>query len=428
MTNWIDLTNFAATFGGLVVALLGLFLSLYIPFMDRWSRRYFTVFFLLLTAYVSSSLLEQVSCSTLRPSSALLTQIAIFGESLFSSLLMPLLSLYLLRCVHEPWRNSALLRSSLVLLFVYLVLLLHTQFSGVFYTVTPENVYARGPWYPVLLIPPALLMLLNLIALFRRWALFSPRQRLAFSVYLTLPLVCMLIQMRSYGLLMIVIGTCVASLFLFVNILIDQFDRYMAQKEELAKQRASIMVLQMRPHFIYNTMMSIYYLCQQDPPKAQQVTLDFTSYLRKNFTALVREDTIPFSEELEHTRAYLAVEQVRFEGKLYVEWDTPYTSFRIPPLTLQPIVENAVKHGVSPDLSPLRLFISTRHTGAGVELRVEDTGPGFQPADDNQPHIALANIRERLSLMCGGSLLIGPRPDGGTVITLLIPEKGTSVP
>ncbi|MBR1770512.1 MAG: histidine kinase [Lachnospiraceae bacterium] len=92
-------------------------------------------------------------------------------------------------------------------------------------------------------------------------------------------------------------------------------EQYIAQRETIERQAASIRVLQMRPHFIYNTMMSIYYLCKQDADKAQAVILDFNSYLRRNFTAIAKEGTIPFSEELEHTRAYLAVEQVRFEGK-----------------------------------------------------------------------------------------------------------------
>ena len=178
----------------------------------------------------------------------------------------------------------------------------------------------------------------------------------------------------------------------------------------------------MRPHFIYNTMTSIYYLIEQDAPKAQQVTLDFTDYLRKNFTAIAKEGTIPFTEELEHTRAYLAVEQVRFEGKLFVAFDTPYTSFRLPPLTLQPIVENAVKHGVDPDLDPLTIRIRTREGKNGVEITVADTGPGFGAKDNDEPHIALGNIRERLEMMCNGKMEIAPRDGGGTVVTVFIPQ------
>jgi LytS/YehU family sensor histidine kinase len=192
------------------------------------------------------------------------------------------------------------------------------------------------------------------------------------------------------------------------------------------------MVLQMRPHFIYNTMTSIYYLCGQDAAKAQKVILDFSSYLRKNFTALTQEETIPFSDELEHTRAYLAVEEVRFEGMLFVEFDTPHTRFRIPPLTLQPIVENSVKHGVDPELNPLHIRITTRECDGGSEIVVEDSGPGFVPAEDGRTdartkhtpadsaaHVALANIRERLALQ-GGSMEITASDSGGTRVRILL--------
>ena len=205
--------------------------------------------------------------------------------------------------------------------------------------------------------------------------------------------------------------------------IIRQQEEIIRQKEDLVKRETQVAVLQMRPHFIYNTLMSIYYLCQQDSVKAQKVILDFSRYLKKNFTAIVSEETVPFLEELEHTRAYLAVEKVRFEEKLYVEFDTPVTVFKLPPLTLQPIVENSVKYGVSPGLDPLYLSIITEESDEGVSVIVEDTGPGYAPSDDNEPHIALENIRKRLKTMCGGSLETTPREDGGTRVIIRIPIK-----
>ena len=161
----------------------------------------------------------------------------------------------------------------------------------------------------------------------------------------------------------------------------------------------------------------------QDPEKAQQVTLDFTNYLRRNFSAIANEDTVPFTDELRHTLAYLSVEQALHEDSLFVEFDTPHTLFRLPPLTLQPLVENAVKHGIDPDGKPLHIFVKTEQTSSGSKIIVENDGPDFVPADDNEPHIALKNIRERLHLMCGGELKIAQREGGGTVVTVSIPSK-----
>ena len=151
--------------------------------------------------------------------------------------------------------------------------------------------------------------------------------------------------------------------------------------------------------------------------------MDFTNYLRKNFNAVASDSAIPFTAELEHTRAYLSVEQVQYEELLIVEYDTPFTRFRLPPLTLQPLVENAVKHGMDPYAGPLHILIRTRHTDAGSVITVEDNGPGFDPAEDSEPHIALTNIRQRLEMMCGGKLEVTLRNGGGTTVTMTIPDR-----
>ena len=109
-----------------------------------------------------------------------------------------------------------------------------------------------------------------------------------------------------------------------------------------------------------------------------------------------------------------------------MEYDTPFTSFRIPPLTLQPLAENAVKHGMNPYAGPLRVRIRTRHTDAGGVITVEDNGPGFDPADRSKPHTTLTNIRQRLEMMCGGKLEITPRAGGGTTVTVTIPDRNTA--
>ena len=117
------------------------------------------------------------------------------------------------------------------------------------------------------------------------------------------------------------------------------------------------------------------------------------------------------------------MEQAQHEDNLFVEYDTPHTRFRVPPLTLQPLVENAVKHGMDPDGNPLHIYVKTHQTNNGSEIIVENNGPDFNPADDNEPHVALNNIRQRLEMMCKGKLTITPREDGGTVVTVFIPNK-----
>ena len=425
MNNWIDLTNYGIAVAGMMVALLGLLMSIFSRYQEKWNRRFFVILFSLLIAYVVCDLSSQVSLILLGPHTAPLSRIAIFGESLFSSILMPMLTVYLLRCTGEDWRRNTLLNAVGMLWLVYCGLLIVTQFTTVIYTVTPDNIYRRGTWYPLLLIAPILMMLLNLLALWRKRAKLTRQQALAFALYLLTPMGCIIVQMLSYGLLMIVIGSCVAAFCMFLFMLRDQQDRYAAQQEENARQKTSILVLQMRPHFIYNTLMTIYSLCNLDPQKARQVTMDFTDYLRKNFKAVASGNIIPFSAELEHTRAYLAVEQAQHEEMLIVEYDTQFTQFRLPPLTLQPLAENAVKHGMNPYTGPLHVTIRTYHTDNASVITVEDNGPGFDVAEISDSHTTLMNIRQRLELMCRGKMEIMPRDGGGTVVTIKIPDRET---
>jgi LytS/YehU family sensor histidine kinase len=130
---------------------------------------------------------------------------------------------------------------------------------------------------------------------------------------------------------------------------------------------------------------------------------------------------VSFSEELKNTLAYLAVEKALYMDKLQIEQDTDFKAFRLPPLTLQPLVENAVKHGMNRSSGVLHIFIRTRYMDSGIEISVEDNGPGFDPSDESSPHTALANIRQRLEIMCGGTMTILPRDSGGTVVKITIP-------
>ncbi len=403
----------------IMLALLGLVVSVAMPASDRWNKRFFIAYFTVLVLYIGFCTADAF---TYRRSDMRAAQTVIYYfETLFCTLLLPMLTAYILRCCGEDWLHSPAFRLAAALWGLGFVLLNIAPFSTWFYYATPENSFSRGPLYPLLLLPPGAIVFLNLACVIRRRFRLPRRYVTAFLVGLFPIALTLLVHLvySAFDLFAIAISICAFSMFLII--LYDQGAQVLRQEREIANQRASIAVLQMRPHFIYNTMMSIYYLCRQDPDLAQRVTLDFTTYLRKNFTAIASDRLIPFSEELEHTRAYLAVEQAQFDGRLFVDYDTPHMDFSVPPLTLQPIVENAVKHGMDPDAEPLHIWIRTGRAASGSEIIVENSGAPFEPADDGEPHIALGNIRQRLEMMCRGQMTITPREGGGTVVKVTIP-------
>lgn len=418
--DWMTLINLSVGIAGVVLTILGLLMAVFFRFLDRTTRRYFVCFFALLIVYTTSVLVSQMG--DYMPDPGRVKIASIFLESLSSSLLMPLLSTYLLYLSGEAWRKSRLFLATAALWLVYFILLVYTQFSTSIYTIDSAGVYRRGPLYPLLLAPPVLTMALNLRGLWRRRAKLTARQRAALLIYMLVPMVGMVIQMLFYGLLSIAACTVLAALVLFVFLLSDQQESFVRQAEENAWKEFDIRILQMRPHFIYNAMTSIYYITEENPKRGLAVIRDFTIYLRKVFDSVTRRETIPFEEELEHTRAYLAVEQARFEDKLSVTFDTPHTDFRLPPLSLQPLVENAVKHGMDPEIDLLHIVIRTRSMEGGSEIIVENDGADFIPAADGGEGVGLGSVRTRVSTMCGGSLELSPREGGGAVVTMRLPQ------
>ena len=419
----LDLFGFTLIGAIIITMAFGIVLSASMPALDKWSKRYFIVLFSLMLMCSVSCFLALVFWYD--PSMAVASRIVYFFEDMFlmTPVFMP--TIFILHYSGEKIKNSILFWLVTAVLGVFFVINILAQFTDVFYVVTPDNQFFRGPFWAFLVFPLAVCMVLNTTGLFYRIKKLPRKYFVAHLIYLLYMTTTMLLHMFFYVEVPVVIGISLFALVSFAMILTDNMENNMKKEHQIAHQRAEIMVLQMRPHFIFNTMMGIYYLCDQDAEKAKQVTLDFTSYLRKNFAAIASEEPVPFSDELEHTRAYLAVEQAQFEDTLFVNFDTPYRTFRIPPLTLQPIVENAVKHGMSSSSDPIHISVITRQTDKTVEIIVEDDGVGFDPArnsDDNDPHIALNNIKERLEMMCKGTLKISPRDGGGTSVKITIPQ------
>ena len=431
-----DIFYFSILSSAAVLSLMGLWFAGVMPWSDRWSRRFFLDYFTVFLLCCLSSLVEMVLWRFSVPRGVMYFVVVL--ECLTLSLPLPMLTVYLLHCCGESPRGSSLLRAVLVLWAVDVALLAgYSVFGGFTDYLTATSLYQRPPLYPLLVLLLVAMLLLTLAGVIRRRARLSPVVFRGFLVAI-LPMTAVLIaQMFVDVFPLLDISYILSALSMYGLVLSDQIERDLRRQRELAEQqleiakqqleianqRASVAVLQMRPHFIYNTLMSIYSLCNQDPQKARQVTKDFTDYLRKNFNAVASDSAIPFSAELEHTRAYLAVEQAQFEDMLVVDYDTPFTRFRLPPLTLQPLVENAVKHGMDPYAGPLHVSVRTRHTDAGAEIVVTDNGRGFESADDSDGHVTLTNIRQRLKSMCGGSLTVAPGDGGGTVVTVTIPGR-----
>lgn len=190
----------------------------------------------------------------------------------------------------------------------------------------------------------------------------------------------------------------------------------------------SAMNSQIRPHFIFNSLAAIQQLCKENPEDAQEALGNFSSFLRKRMDASSLKRCVSFEYELEIVKNYLYLEQKRFGKSLKVEYDITERNFMIPALTVQPIVENAVRHGVRQKKGGGTIRISTYKDLKNYIVKISDDGAGFDTSkikDDGKFHIGIDNASKRLDIMCKGTLEISSVVGVGTVVTLKIPIKAT---
>ena len=188
------------------------------------------------------------------------------------------------------------------------------------------------------------------------------------------------------------------------------------------------MVSQIQPHFMYNALSSIAMMCTIDPKTARKATTTFAKYLRGNMDSIKQTNPVPFTQELEHLKKYLYIEELRFGDMLNIEYDIQTTDFVLPLLSIQPLVENAVKHGVGMKKDGGTVTIATLETEDAYEVIVSDDGVGFdttaEKKDDGRSHIGMENTRKRIKEMCGGEVRIESKIGEGTVATVVLPKEG----
>ena len=205
------------------------------------------------------------------------------------------------------------------------------------------------------------------------------------------------------------------------------FERERLRNERVEREALSAnlraLQAQIEPHFLFNTLANVTSLIDADPAKARHMLESFIRFLRASLAATRMESTT-IGAEADLIASYLEVLQVRMGSRLCgrIEVDSTLSAYTLPPMLLQPIVENAIRHGLEPKLDGGEIRVVARHEGGHVAIDVIDTGVGFGTATAGG--LGLTNIRERLKLLYGeaAALEIRDHAPSGTIVTLRLPE------
>ena len=247
------------------------------------------------------------------------------------------------------------------------------------------------------------------------------RQKLAFLTYCLLPAISIIVQnlLPGYAISYTVIIITAEILVLYLSV---EKNAIIEEEEKKTKEAyIKVMMSQIQPHFVYNTLSSISTLITLDPNKAKVALDEFTEYLRMNISTLTNNRLINFEDELKHIETYVSLEKMRFSDRLNVTYDIKVKDFELPPLTIQPLVENAIKHGILKKVEGGSITLKTYKEDNVIYVEVKDDGVGINIDDidfKNDKHFGINNIKHRLTSMCHADISIESNPNKGTKVVV----------
>ena len=320
------------------------------------------------------------------------------------------------------YRSAYLMR---IVCGCYLVLVFLSMFNGMLFQVDAHGNLTDGPYYWIAwLIDPMILLIEILVVVHYRKNL----SRFGTIVMLNFGLVSLLttgLQSIWYPVPELLACT-LAILLMFMLFYWEMAKNLVENERELMQSQMSLAISQIQPHFLYNTLSTIAELCRKDSAMAEEVTNRFALYLRGNLEHMGDSFPVEFSKELKHVQTYLWIEKIRFQDELQVVYDIQTEDFIIPALTVQPLVENAVKHGMMGSENVCTITIRTKCVERGYQVIIEDDGCGFDPEqvkNDGRKHIGIESVRNRLRFMVGGILTVRSVIGKGTTVIIEIPGK-----
>lgn len=410
-----DIINGILIFLSLFIPLVGVFIfSLTDRFVDKRRKIMYIALVLLVISlifqnYIEYYLIEYVINITAR------TFVSVYGYTIRPIIIALFIYLVSPKKRHIPVQ---------IVCFINLLAYTTAFYSKLSIGFTEDNHFASGPLRYSCLIASILLLIYHIVVVILEFR--KDKKRILLIPLLLTILIVVGIILDSYSYYQIThrvdyitIMVVPATIFYYIWLHIQFVYRH--ESDLLAQQKIQIALSQIKPHFIYNTLNAI-----QDidgmPEKAQNAIVDFSKYLRENLDFLTSSNLIPFKKELEHVNKYVNLEKLRFEDKIEVNFDIQVDDFLIPSLSLQMIVENAIKHGITKKYEGGYVNVSTFTKDNKIFIIVEDNGVGFDlDKVIGENHLGFKNSKERLRYFVNGDLIIESEVNKGTKVTMIIP-------
>jgi sensor histidine kinase YesM len=362
-----------------------------------------------------------------------------FITFVISAILPVIYSIYVIFSIYEKRRDYTIFYAITFCAIFAEIMLMLSQRNGYIYQIDPEtNLYERGRGF-------ALWTLINMseaaigsVYLFLKRKEIDKDRLVAVLSFVFIPVITAFVQIFIYGYSLANIACLVSTLIMFAQAISDNVKDLLKQEvmirtqdTELSNLRNKIALSQIQPQFLYKVLDYVEGLCNRDTKKAKVLVSNLSDYLKGNVNLAGKEEMVPFEGEFEHTKAYLEIEKIINENSFDTEYDIRETDFMLPALSIQPVVENAVRHGVN-ELAPGKrgkIKVSTLHGNGYIKIVIKDNGVGFETesvigaAEYEKEMHGLKNVKERLRIMENAEIHVKSFPNRGTTVEIIIPVK-----
>ncbi len=313
-------------------------------------------------------------------------------------------------------------------------LLLTNPWTGVFFVIDAQNCYHRMPTFRLSMVLALICMILVAAILFQNWKHLQSMERMVIAMFLIYPAIGASIQIFTYGVSLVNIGITISIFAAFLVYMVKLMRWKRGRDLLILKSQAYLLNSQIKPHFLFNCLNVIQSLIEEDPETAVKAVDRFSKFQRTGLKIETMDSMVPLKTELNYVEDYLYLEKLRHGDKIQVirEID-PDLDFQLPFLTLQPIVENAVRHGICKRIKGGTVAIDIKKVPGFYEIRIVDDGIGFlpiekvekdwDPGDGTSSGVGVANVKKRLAMMCGGTLEVDSALGKGTMVLIRIPGK-----
>lgn len=352
-------------------------------------------------------------------------ELSLLLDYIFMQITLALIHMYIIRSLENrvifpKWAEFLALVVSTVMGLLWIL----SKWNGMFYTITEEYGYVHSKYFIWAQIPSAIVIFLDMIIILYNRKKLAKEEMLTWSSYMVFGIFSLVIEsVVNIPALYVAISFIFLILYLEINL---QKNLIIAKQEaELVESRSKIALSQIKPHFIYNCLAVIQVLVKKNPDIAVESIQRFANFLRGTMDAIDKTELVTFEEEMYTINNYLYLEKLRMDSKLSVVKNFDVNDFRVPALTIQPIVENAIKHGLREKIEGGTVWINTFETENDYIIKISDDGVGFDYEElnnDGKSHIGMKNVDERLKRMCGGHLTMESKPGEGCVATIFIPK------